>query len=158
MNETTKSKIKAKNTLYKKYIQKRRLESDLVLLENLIIELNGLISSTKALLYENVAKKLNNPLLQEKTYWSILKIFYSDKKIPLIPSLLVDNTFATDMRTKANIFNEYFAEQCTPLKNNSVFIDQIFLTQSRLVSLDFNEDEILKIIRKLLVMMIFRLE
>ena len=158
MNETTKSKIKAKNTLYKKYIQKRRLESDLVLLENLIIELNGLISSTKALLYENVAKKLNNPLLQEKTYWSILKIFYSDKKIPLIPFFLVDNTFATDMRTKANIFNEYFAEQCTPLKNNSVLIDQTFLTQSRLVSLDFNEDEILKIIRKLMVMMIFQLE
>ena len=85
------------------------MESDLVLLENLIIELNELISSTKALFYENVAKKLNNPLLQEKTYWSILKIFYSDKKIPLIPSLLVDHTFVTDMRTKANIFNEYFA-------------------------------------------------
>ena len=25
-------------------------------------------------------KKFNNPLLQEKTYWSILKTFCSDKK------------------------------------------------------------------------------
>ena len=107
---------------------------------------------------KTLRKKLNNPLLQEKTYWSILKIFHSDKKIPLIPSLLVDDTFVTDMKTKANIFNEYFPEQCIPLKNNSVLSDQMFLTQSRLVSSDFNEDEILKIIRKLLVMMIFRLE
>ena len=44
----------------------------------------------------------------------------------------------------------FFAEQYTPLKNNSVLpIDQILLTQSRLVSLDINEDKILKIIRTL---------
>ena len=56
----------------------------------------------------------------------------------------------TDIKTKANIFNEYFAEQCTPLKKSSVFpINQRFLTQSRLASLDFNEEEILKIIRAL---------
>ena len=75
MNETIKSKIKAKNALYKKYIQNGRFESDFVYLENLIIELNELISSTKALYYENLAKKLNNLLLQAKTYWSILKTF-----------------------------------------------------------------------------------
>ena len=48
------------------------------------------------------------------------------------------------MKTEANIFNDFFAEQCTPLKNNSVLpINQKFLSQSRLVSLNFNEDEIL---------------
>ena len=100
--------------------------------------------------YENLAKKLNNPLLQEKTYWSILKTFYRDEKIPLIPPLLVDNKFVTDMKTRANIFNDFFVGQCTPLKNNSVLpINQKILTQSRLVFLDFNEDEILKIIRAL---------
>ena len=52
------------------------------------------------------------------------------------------------MKTKANIFNKFFAEQCTPLKNeNKLPSNQIFLTQSRLSSLDFNEDKILKIIR-----------
>ena len=56
----------------------------------------------------------------------------------------------TDIKTKANIFNEYFAEQCTHLEKSSVFpINQRFLTQSRLASLDFNEEEILKIIRAL---------
>ena len=83
MNETIKSKIKAKNALYKKNIQNGRFERDFVLLQNLIIELKELISSTKFLYYENLAKKLNNPLLQAKTYWSILKTFHNDKKNPL---------------------------------------------------------------------------
>ena len=134
MNETIKSKIKARNALYKKYIQNGRFESDSVYLQNLIIELNELISSTKALYYENLAKKLNNPLLKAKTYWSILKTFYNNKKIPLIPLPLVDNKHVTDIKTRANNFNEYFGEQCTLLKNNSVLpINQTFLTQSSLL-------------------------
>ena len=115
-----------------------------------ITELNELIYSTKTMYYENLAKKLNNPLLQAKTYWSILKTFYNDKKIALIPPLLINDKFVTDIQTKANIFNKFFAEQCTPLKNDSLLpLNQIFLTQSRLNSLDFNEDEIINIIRAL---------
>ena len=95
-------------------------------------------------------KKLNNPLLQVKTYWSILKTFYNEKNIPLIPPLLVDNNFVTDIQMKANIFNTFFAEQCTPLNNSSVLpVNQMFLTQSRLNFINFNEDEILKVIRAL---------
>ena len=101
-------------------------------LDILITELNELINATKALYYENRSKKLNNPLSQAKTYWTILKTFYNEKKIPLIPPLLVDDKFVTDIKTKACIFNKFFAEQCTPLKNDSILpVNQIFLTQSR---------------------------
>ena len=63
---------------------------------------------------------------------------------------MVDNNFITDIKTKANIFNKFFAEQCTPLKNDSVLpINQMLLTQSRLGTIDFNENEMLKIIRAL---------
>ena len=76
--------------------------------------------------------------------------FCNNKKIPQIPRLLEDDKFVTDMKTKADIFNKFFAEQCTPLKNDSKLpSNQIYLTQSRLGSLNFNEDEILKIIRAL---------
>ena len=101
MNENIKTKIKEKNTFYQKYI-------DFILLEKLITELNDLIFSTKTLYYENLAKKLNNPLLQTKTYWSILKTFYNDKKIPLIPPLLVDDKFVNDTKAKADIFKKFF--------------------------------------------------
>ena len=52
---------------------------------------------------KTLVKKLNNPLLQAKTYWSILKTFYNEKKIPLIPLLLVDDKSVADIKTKANI-------------------------------------------------------
>ena len=90
----------------------------------------------------NIAKKVNNPLLQAKTCSPVLKTFYNKKISPL----LVDNTFVTDIKTKANIFKEYFASNVLPI--SSVFpINQRFLTQWRLTFLDFNEEEILKIIR-----------
>ena len=105
---------------------------------------------TKNLYYENLAKKLNNPLLQAKTYWSTIKTFCNEKQIPLILLLLIDNMFVTDIQTKVNIFNKFFTEQCTPLKNSSILpVNQIILTQSRLNSIYFNEEEVLKIIRAL---------
>ena len=150
MNETIKSKIKTRNKLYKQYIENGRFESDFMMIETLITEINDLITSTKDLYYNNLAKRLNNPLLQAKTYWSILKTFYNDKKIPIIPHLLIDDKFVTDIQTKANIFNKFFADQCTPLKNGSVLPKgQIFLTQSRLCTLHFDEKELIKIIRNL---------
>ena len=131
-------------------MQNERFESDFVFHKALITELDKLISSTKTLYYENLAKKLNNPLLQTKTYWSILKTFYNDKKIPLIPPLLIDDKFVTDIRAKANTFNKFFAEQCTPLRNGNVLpVNQMFLTQARLKSLDFREVKFLKVIRAL---------
>ena len=137
MNDIIKSKIKTKNLFFKQYIQNGRFEGDYVFLQALITDINELISSTKNLYYENLAKKLNNPLLQAKTYWSILKTFYNEKKIPLIPPLLVDNNSVTDIQTKANIFNKFFAQQCTPLEISSVLpVNQKFLTQSRLNSID----------------------
>ena len=63
---------------------------------------------------------------------------------------MINDKFVTDIQAKANIFNKFFADQCTPLKNNSMLpTNQLFMTQATLRSLDFNEGEILKIIRAL---------
>ena len=108
-----------------------------------------MISNAKNLYYVNLPKNLNNPLLQAKTHWSIFKTFYNNKKNPLIPLLLI-NKFVADIHAKANIFNKFFADQCAPLKNNSMLLtNHLFMTQARLRSLDFNEGEILKIVRAL---------
>ena len=83
MNENIKLKIKAKTicTISTFKTEKKKFESDFLLLRTLITELNELINTTKALYYQNLYKKLNNPLLQANTYWSILKTFYIEKKI-----------------------------------------------------------------------------
>ena len=115
-----------------------------MLLETFITELNELTPSTKKLYYEkNLWKKQNNPLLQAKMDWSILKTFYNNK-IQLIPPLLVKVMFVADNKTIL-VSITFFAEQNTPLK--SIFsTNQIFLAES---SLDFNEDNIFQITRNL---------
>ena len=88
--------------------------------------------------------------MQAITYCSILKTFYNDKKIPIIPPRLIEDNFVTDMETKVNIFNTFFADQCTPLKNDSVLpTSRMLLTWSKLCTLNLNEDEIIKIMRNL---------
>ena len=67
MNETIKSKIKARNKLYRQYTENGRFESEFMMIETLITEINDLISATKDVYYINLAKKLNNPLSQAKT-------------------------------------------------------------------------------------------
>ena len=63
---------------------------------------------------------------------------------------MIDDKFVNDIQTKTNIFNNFFADQCEPLNNASDLpTNQIFLTQSRLWSLDFNEGELLQITRAL---------
>ena len=62
MNDTIKVKIKTKNLLFKQSMQNERFESDFGFLKALITKLNELVPSTKTLYYENLAKKLNNPL------------------------------------------------------------------------------------------------
>ena len=100
--------------------------------------------------YHDLSMKLNDPKTSAKTYWSILKSFYNDSKIPLIPPLLVNNKIVSDFTEKANLFNDFFATQCTPLSNNSVLPSAIsFKTQSRLFSINFEKEDILKIMRNL---------
>ena len=72
------------------------------------------------------------------------KAIFSPKNKPH----LIDDKFVSGIQTKTNIFNKFFGDQCQPLNNASDLpTNQIFLTQSRLVSLDFNEGELLQIIR-----------
>ena len=86
-------KVKSKDQLYKLYIKNGRNELALLNLKNSVAELNELVSTTIISYYENFGKKLNNPTIQTKSYWSILKSFYNNKKITLIPPLLINDKF-----------------------------------------------------------------
>ena len=81
-------------------MQNGRFDTEFVVLE-----------TSKSSYYVNLRKKLNNPLLQTKTYSSLLKTFYNKKNIALTPPLFVKDRFAIDVKTKTKIFNNFFAEQ-----------------------------------------------
>ena len=54
-----------------------------------------------------------------KAYWSLLKTFLNIRKIPVIPPLCHEGNFVTNFKKKANLFNSFFASQCSLIKNDS---------------------------------------
>ena len=100
--------------------------------------------------YSKVAKKLLDPSTRPKTYWSILKTFLNNKKIPVILPIFHDNKFITNFKQKAEIFNSHFSKQCTPLINNSKISSECpQKLHESLSSITFEINDIEKIIKNL---------
>ena len=68
-----------------------------------------------------------------------------------MPPVLVNGELVTDFKQKANLFNNYFASQCTPIKNGSKLPNFSYKTEKLLTSFDIKDDDILPIIKNLYV-------
>ena len=71
------------------------------------------------------------------------------KKTPMIPPLLVNDKIISNFYEKANLFNRFFASQCTPLENNSSLPPLCLKTEKSLSSLKIRETDIFVITKKL---------
>ena len=150
LNEQMKNLIRLKNKMFQLYLQNGKKQNDYILLQNADHQLSDLLNRNKNKYYERLTAKLNNPRTSAKAYWTILKTFVNGKKTPSIPPLFSNGQFVTEVVSKANIFNTFFAEQCTNIvSNSSIPCTPSFMSNNRLSHLDFNIDSILKIIRKL---------
>ena len=67
-----------------------------------------------------MCNKPNETLTPPKTYCSILNRFLNNRKIPTIPTLLVNGHIAADFSEKADRFHKFFADQCTPVNLNKL--------------------------------------
>ena len=100
--------------------------------------------------YSKVAKRFLDPSTSLKTYWSILKTFLNNKKIPTIPPVSHDNKFITDFTQKTEIFNSHFSKECTTLINsNKIQSESSRKSNESLSSITFEIRGIEKIIKKL---------
>ena len=72
------------------------------------------------------------------------------KKIPSIPPPNVGRMLVAYFKEKARLFNEFFASKCTPITSDSSLLRFVVLnSESCLSAINFNNDDILKIIRSL---------
>ena len=97
-----------------------------------------------------MANELNNTQKNSRSYWSLMKIFVNNKKIPLIPPLYYENRFTTDFKEKAELFSCFLSKQCSLLANHSELPTSLsFRTDKRLSSVTFSAEAIGKIIQGL---------
>ena len=108
------------------------------------------MEESKDTYYSNLSTKLAKQKSNPKTYWSVLKRFLNNKKIPCIPSLFHENKFVTGFREKAEIFNSYFAKQCSLINSDSSLPCEIIKkTNNSLYYVRFSTKDILRIINNL---------
>ena len=85
-----------------------------------------------------------------KIYWTLLKRFFNNKKIPLSPALFQENEYVTDFKKKAELFNSFFAKQCSLISNSSELpLNLHYTTEKRLNTLNFSNNDTEKIIQNL---------
>ena len=91
MTPNLRNKINWKNGSYKEYIKNGKTSYHYLQLQNAISEVSAAISRGKDEYHSRLAQKLSDPSASSKTYWSILKRFFNEKKVPIIPPLRINN-------------------------------------------------------------------
>ena len=93
---------------------------------------------------------MTNVQRNSKTCWSLLNGFLKSKRILLIPPFFHGNKFVTDFKEKFELFNTFFAKQCSLIKKPSKLpLHLHFLTNNRLCFVSFSQDDIGEIIQNL---------
>ena len=108
-----------------------------------------LITKAKENYFSTMGRKLSDPDQCIKAYWAILNRLINRKKTLNIPPLLENGIFVTNLQTKADIFNEYFVQQCSTIVNSSALPNFQPTCNALLQSLDIDRGKVTKLIRAL---------
>ena len=113
-------------------------------------QIKTLTDISKQKYFSWISQKLESTNINTKCYWSLLKTFLNNKKIPYIPPLYHDDKYACDFKEKSKIFNNYFAQQCSVINNSSTVPERIlYRTDAPLAKIIFTTDDIANMIKNL---------
>ena len=100
-NKNIKSLIDKKNKAWKLYIRSNKNDSFFEKFTSLQIQLSYLIETRKQNYYFCLTEKLQDQNTSSKAYWSLLKTFSNNRKIPCILPIFNENDFVFDFQKKA---------------------------------------------------------
>ena len=150
IDEKIKNLILHKNRAFSAYSWDRNNPDPFNKFQSLQVHLKTTIEKSELKYYSRLSDKLLDSKTSPKSYWSILKTFLNNKKIPCIPPLLHNGKSIIDFKEKAELFNDFFSKQCSLVNNNSKLPSVLTKkTCKSLSSVEFSTYDILKIIRNL---------
>ena len=139
-----------KAKIYKHYVKNGRSALDYQVLREFSGRCKIAIETAKKNYYTRLGNELNRPDIGNKKYWSILNQFLHKRKVPKIPSIRNPrDILITDVSEKANVFNSFFASQCSLIDTVSELPPQVFHTDQRLEHVVFDETKLLTFIKAL---------
>ena len=147
INNELKTAIKRKHRVFKKFLVRGRRQEDWNLVKEVRNETSKMITDTKEKYYQKLGHKLSYPNQGVKAYWTVLNRLLNKKKTLNIPPLLENGIFVTNVQTKANIFNNYFVEQCSAIPTGSTLPTFLPKCNNSLETLAIDREKVLKIIR-----------
>ena len=147
MTDSMANKLKERAKLTKQYFKGGKKDSDLVQVYALSNDWTKSISEANEKYISQLSQKIIDLSTEPKTYWKIINRFVNNKNIPIIPPLLVNNKIISNFFEKANLFNNFFASQSTPLENNSFLPLFCLKTDEFLLPLEISEATIFAIIK-----------
>ena len=90
----------------------------------------NVIRQAKKRYYQNVNKKLSDPAINIKSWWSLSKRLCGSMNVSRIPTIVENDVLITDSKEKACIFNDYFVAQSQLPESNSIIPPDLSLYQN----------------------------
>ena len=149
ITKSLKNMLNRKNRLYKSYKRHGYKEEDKIRLDSFRSECQKAVENAKLTYLTKLGNKVNDPNTSQKSYWKIINRVMNKSRAPKVPPLLVNNEFIVNCREKAKIFNNFFANQCRLISNDSVLPTFNFLTDKRIDHISIRQDEIISLVRNL---------
>ena len=149
MTQSIKNFIQKKNRAYNTFIRNGQPEDRLEAITNMISQGSKLIEDAKDKYFTKIGRTLSNHDTGKKLYWSLINKILNKAKIPIIPPLLENDVFVLDFTAKAEIFNDYFIQQCTTINTGSELPPILVPNAPLLTDVSISDEKILNIIRSL---------
>ena len=144
-----KTAITRNSRVYRKWVLRGRNPPDQDKVREVRNSTNKLIKEAKLAYYANLGNKFSDPEIGQKQFWTAYKKIANKKRNTNIPPIIEDGTYISNCKLKADIFNKYFAHQCTINDNGSVLPNFISKTDTSLYHVSVTKNRIINIIKNL---------
>ena len=149
LTKSIKNKIQSKHRAYHKFLLPGSRPEEKVHINRLRNETNRLIVNAKDDYFYNLGQKLTDPSLGLKSYWTVRNKILNKKRYANIPPLLINDIFVSNFQTKADLFNDFFVEQCSFYNNGSTLPASYTRSDQMPNFIEIDDHKILKAIRNL---------